>query len=106
MIVKCASTECNFEVISHNSRFLLREMEKRQTNKSALFSHLIIRVRLYQGRKYHRIVRSIRNTKTGDITPGAELGYIDSSGNYYDTQKRLKGIVTDKVFAITTDGYL
>lgn len=106
MIVKCASTVCNFERVKHNSRFLLREMEKRQTNKSPMFSHLKIMIRLYQCRKYHRIVRYIHNMKTGITTEGTQLGFIDTDGNYYDVGRTLKGNVTDTFFNLTTDGYL
>jgi len=106
MIVKCASTKCNFEVVQHNARFLLREIEKRQYNKSPIFSHLRIIVKLERSKKYHRIIRFIRNMKTGVTTPGTQLGYIDTNGNYYDIGRTLKGNVTDTFFNMTQDGYL
>ena len=106
MIIKCASTMCNFEKVQHNARFLLCEMEKRQTNKSPMFAHLKIIVKLERKRKYHRIIRFIRNMKTGITTEGTQLGYIDNENNYYDIGLTLKGKTTDAFFNMTQDGYL
>lgn len=106
MIVQCASTVCNFEVVKHNSRFLLREMEKRQLNKNPLLSHLKTKIELHRCKKHHRIVRYVHNMKTGVTTEGTQLGYIDTNGNYYDIGRTMKGSVTDTFFNLTPDGYL
>lgn len=106
MIIKCASTMCNFETVEHNARFLLREMEKRQTTKSPMLAHLKIKVMLYQCRKHHKIVRYIHNMKTGVTTEGTKLGYIDKDGNYYDVGRTFKGCITDTFFNLSPDGYL
>ena len=71
-----------------------------------MFAHLKIMVKMERCQKYHRIVRYIRNMKTGVTTTGTVLGYIDINGIYYDVGRTPKGKVTDTFFNMTQDGYL